>query len=250
MFPLPYEAPLDQILYALFVLEWVLLSGGLLLGKLNAEQTGRLPRPLRMLLSALLVVAAFLQWHYGSGASAPRSYALLVFLGMAASFVGDLIMARLIPVSNRLIFGMAAFAVGHALYLSAFVHLLRESPPAGVGVAGLGFVSAAFLAFAVWAWYSWVRNPDRGRAINMGSLVYGLLFGLAASLAILLAIADPHYVGLAAGSLLFMLSDLVLGNWVIRGHVWTSVNDVIWLAYVSGQLLIVYSVAAAFNVGR
>jgi hypothetical protein len=246
MFPLPYEAPLDQILYALFALEWVLLSGGLLLGKLNAEQTGRLPRRLRMLLSALLVVAAFLQWHYGSGASAQRSYALLVFLGMSASFVGDLIMARLIPVSNRLIFGMAAFAVGHVFYLSAFAHLLRESPPVGVGVAGS--VSATFLAVAVWAWYSFVHKPDRGKAINIGSLVYGLLFGLAASLAILLA--DSHYVGLAAGSLLFMLSDLVLGNWVIRGHVWTSVNDVIWLAYVSGQLLIVYSVAAAFNVWR
>jgi len=233
MFPLPYEAPLDQILYALFVLEWVLLSGGLLLGKLNAEQTGRLPRPLRMLLS---------------GASVARSYALLVFLGMGASFVGDLIMARLIPVSNRLIFGMAAFAVGHALYLSAFVHLLRSSSPLRLPLAGI--VLVAVLAFGICAWYRWVRNPDRGRAINVGSLFYGLLFGLSTSLAILLAVADSHYVGLAAGSLLFMLSDLVLGNWVIRGHIWTSVNDVIWLTYVNGQLLVVYSVAAAFSVWR
>jgi len=248
MFPLPYEAPLDQILYALFVLEWVLLSGGLLLGKLNAEQTGRLPRPLRMLLSVLLVVAAFLQWHYGGGASVARSYALLVFLGMCASFVGDLIMARLIPVSNRLIFGMAAFAVGHALYLSAFVHLLRSSSPLRLPLAGI--VLVAVLAFGICAWYRWVRNPDRGRAINVGSLFYGLLFGLSTSLAILLAVADSHYVGLAAGSLLFMLSDLVLGNWVIRGHIWTSVNDVIWLTYVNGQLLVVYSVAAAFSVWR
>jgi hypothetical protein len=246
MFPLPYQAPLDHFLYALFALELALLGGGLLLGKLNPDQTGRLPRPLRMLLSALLVVAALLQWWYGANASAARSYGLLIFLGMAASFVGDLIMARLISVPNRLIFGMAAFAVGHAFYVSAFAHLLRESQPVGAAVAGI--VSVTVLVFGIWAWYSFVRNPDRGRVINIGSLLYGLLFGVSASLAVLLAIGDPHYVGLAAGSLLFMMSDLILGNWVIRGHVWTAVNDVIWLTYVSGQLLIVYSVAAAFNV--
>jgi uncharacterized membrane protein YhhN len=248
MFPLPYQAPLDHLLYALFALEWLLLGGGLFLGRLNAEQTGRLPRPLRVLLSALLVVVAFLQWQYGTAGSAVQVYSLLIFLGMVASFVGDLIMARLIPVPRRLIFGMMAFAVGHACYVSAFTHLLRKSPLVGLGVAAI--VCAGLLVFCVWAWYNLVCNPDRGKAINIGSLFYGLLFGLAASLAILLAIGEPRYVSLAAGSLLFMLSDVILGNWVIRGHVWTSVNDVIWLTYVSGQLLIVYSVAAALNVWR
>jgi hypothetical protein len=162
--------------------------------------------------------------------------------------VGDLIMARLIPVPNRLIFGMVAFAVCHVFYIFAFAHLLPKSPPVGAGVTGI--VLAAMLALGVWAWYSLVRNPSRSRAINTGSLLYGLLFGLSASLAILLAIADSHYMGLAAGTLLFMLSDLILGSWVIRGHVWRSVNDVIWLTYVIGQLLIVYSVAAAFNGWR
>jgi hypothetical protein len=248
LFPLPYQAPLAHLLYALFAAVPFLLGGGLLLGKMNAEQTGRLPRPLRMLLSALLLLAAFLQWKYGAGPGAMRVCSRLVLLGMAASFAGDLIMARLVPVPKRLIFGMAAFALGHVFYVSAFAHLLLNLPPVGAGVTGT--VIAAVLAFGVWAWHRFVRDPDRSKVINIGSLLYGLLLGLSASLAILLAFADSHYVGLAAGGLLFLLSDLVLGNWVIRGHVWRSVNDVIWLTYVVGQLLIVYSVAATIHVWR
>ena len=46
-------------------------------------------------------------------------------------------------------------------------------------------------------------------------------------MAIPLAIHDTHYIALAAGSLLFLTSDFMLGNWVIRGHVWKPVNDAI-----------------------
>ena len=248
MFPLPYKPPLNWILYALFGLEIALLTGGLIFGELNEEQTGRLPRPLRMLLSALLVVAAFLGWQAGARGTAAQTFAALIFLGMAAGFVGDLIMARLIPVPNRLISGMVVFGIAHLLYIAALLELMRQStftalwPP----VATL----LAFLGFCWWAWYTQVRKPGGSRAINVGSLVYGLLVGVMAALAASLALHDARYVTLAAGGLLFLASDFVLGNWVIRGHVWKSVNDVIWLTYVSGQLLIVYSVAAALNVLR
>jgi len=95
-----------------------------------------------------------------------------------------------------------------------------------------------------------VRKPGGSKTINVGSLVYGLLIGAMSALAVALAVHDAHYFALATGALLFLVSDFVLGNWVIRGHAWKSVNDVIWVTYVSGQLLIVYSVAAALNVWR
>jgi hypothetical protein len=246
MFPLPYKPPLNWILYALFGLEIALLTGGLIFGELNEEQTGRLPRPLRMLLSALLVVAAFLGWQAGAKETAVQTFAALIFLGTAAGFVGDLIMARLVPVPNRLILGMVAFGIGHLFYVAAFLHLARKSAFTGIRMPIV--VLAAVLGFCCWAWYAWVRKPGGSKAINVGSLLYGLLFGVMAAVAIALAIHDAHYISLAAGALLFMASDLILGNWVIRGHFWKSVNDVIWVTYVSGQLLIVYSVAAALNV--
>ena len=102
MFPLPYQPPLNWILYALLGLEWALLAAGLIFGELNEEQTGRLPLPLRMLLSALLVVAAFLGWQGGARGTPVQWFATLILLGMVSGFVGDLIMARLIPVPDRL----------------------------------------------------------------------------------------------------------------------------------------------------
>ena len=245
MFPLPYAQPWAWILYALFALELALLAGGLAFGKLNAEQTGRLPRPLRMLLSALLVLAAFIGWQAGARGTPVQTYAGLIFLGMAAGFLGDLIMARLIPVPERVLFGMGAFGLGHLFYLAAFLHLAFRS---GVGQLWLPlFTLAGVLGLCGWAWYTQVRRPGGSRALNAGSLAYGLLVGAMAALAIVLAGQDSHYLPLAAGAMLFLISDFVLGNWVIRGHVWRSVNDVIWAAYVSGQLLIVYSVAAALH---
>ena len=246
MFPLPYGSPLHEILYALFGLEYALLAVGLLMGKLNAEQTGRLPRPLRMLLSALLVVAAFLQWQFGARQTPVQTFAALILLGMAAGFVGDLIMARLIPVPNRLIFGILAFGVGHLFYIAAFLSLIAQGSLARHWT--LAAVPVVVLGFCVWAWYTQVRSPAAGTAINIGSLFYGLLFGATATLAIALFLHDARYLSVAIGVLSFMASEVILGNWVIRGHVWKGVNDVIWLAYVSGQMLIVYSVATAVNV--
>ncbi len=245
MFPLPYRHPFQWLLYALFILELSLLAGGLIFGKLNEERTGRLPRSLRMLLSALLVLAALLGWQ-GAIETPVQTYALLIFLGMAAGFVGDLIMAELIPVPNRLIFGMIEFGVGHLFYTAAFVHLGARSLFSGKQVHIISLLGIV-LVFCVWAWYRHVRNPSGRKAINIGSLVYGLLIGVMVALAVVLAISDAHYIPLAIGAWLFLASDFILGNWVIRGHAWKSVNDVLWIAYACGQLLIVYSVAAAIN---
>lgn len=245
MFPLPYRYPFQWLLYTLFILELSLLAGGLIFGKLNEDRTGRLPRPLRMLLSALLVLAALLGWQ-GAIDTPVRTYALLIFLGMTAGFVGDLIMAELIPVPNRLIFGMIEFGIGHLFYIAAFVHLGFKSLFSQMTAHLIGLLIAV-LTFCVWAWYNYVRNPGGRKTINIGSLVYGLLIGVMVALAVALAIGDVHYIPLALGAWLFLASDFILGNWVIRGHAWKSVNDAIWIAYVCGQLLIVYSVAAAIN---
>ena len=248
MFPLPYTRALDAILYALFGLETVLLAGGLALGKPNADKTCRLPLPLRMSLSAILLLAAFLGWRAGARGTAVETFAACILGGMAAGFVGDLVMARVIPTPNRLVFGMGAFGLGHVSYLAALLNLSAKAGPLlewkRLVIAGIVLVAC------IAVWYSRIRAPGGSRALNLGSLVYGLLIGGVAALAIALALGNAHYLGLATGALLFLTSDLVLGNWVIRGHVWPGVNDVIWCTYASGQLLVVYSVAAALNVWR
>jgi len=248
MFPLPYGPSLNGLLYVLFGLEIAFLASGLALGTLNEEKSCRLPRPLRMTLSAVLVLSALVEWRAGSTGTAVQDFATRIFLGMAAGFVGDLIMARVIPTPSRLVFGMAAFGVGHCFYLAALLGLYYQSH------FSTGWPQLApwtgILGLCAWAWYAKVRRPSGSKGLNAASLVYGLLIGAVAGFALALASHDRHYLGLAGGALLFLTSDFVLGNWVIRGHLWTSVNDVIWATYVSGQLLIVYSVAAALNAWR
>lgn len=248
MFPLPYQPALARLLYALFVAVPMLLVGGLIFGKLNQEQTGRLPLALRMSLSTLLVVAALLGWQWGARGTPAQTFAALIFLGMAAGSVGDLIMARLIPVPHRLIFGMIEFAIGHLFYIAAFAYLALRLGLTRTWICIL--VLLPMLVFCLWAWRTYVRKPDGSKTINSGSLVYGLLIGVMTALAVSLAVQQPALISLAAGALLFLASDFILGNWQVRGHAWRSVNDVIWVAYVSGQLLIVYSVAAALNLLR
>ena len=245
MFPLPYPPPFDGMLYGLFGLEIALLAGGLGFGKLNPDKTCRLPRALRMTLSAILVLAAFLGWLTGTRGTPTQTFAMLICAGMSLGFVGDLIMAKLIRTPNRLISGMLAFGLGHCFYLAALVSLMSRS--------GLAWrwphvtLFAALLGLCAWLWHIWIYNPRGNFGTNAASLVYGLLVGAMVSLAWMLAAHDRHYWSLAGGALLFLISDFILGNWVIRGHFWTSVNDIIWLTYVSGQLLIVYSIAAALN---
>jgi hypothetical protein len=226
--------------------ELALLGGGLAFGKLNREGTCHLPRPLRMSLSAILVIAAFLGWQSGARDTPVQLYAASIFLGMAACFIGDLIMAQLIRVPNRLIFGMAAFGVGHLFYIAAFSLLRLQFGFAGTWM--LPLVLAVMLVFCLWAWRTFVRKPGGSKTINTGSLVYGLLIGTMSGLAIGLALQQTSLLSLAAGAVLFLVSDFILGNWQVRGHVWKPVNDAIWTAYASGQLLIVYSVAAVLNL--
>ena len=246
MFPLPYAPPVSVILYALFFLDLALLGGGLAFGKPNQEGTCHLPRPLRMSLTAIAVLAAFLGWQSGARGTPVQLYAALILVGVVAGFVGDLILAQLIPVPNRLVFGMIAFGVGHIFYIAAFLCLRLQFGFASTG--GQLIILAFMLVFCLWAWRAYVFKAGGSKIINTGSLVYGLLIGIMTALAIGLAVQQARLISLAAGAVLFLISDFILGNWQCRGHVWKPVNDAIWVAYASGQLLIVYSVAAVLNL--
>lgn len=245
MFLLPYAAPYDALLYALFGLDLALLIGGLAFGRPAADGSGRLPLGVRMSLSAILVVAALAQWRLAAG-SPVGAYGGWVCLGMALGFLGDLIMANLIRVPDRLVFGMLVFGLGHIAYLAALVGLAHTlqlwSGPLYLGVWAL------LVAIGVGLWYSLVQKPGGDRVQNAGALVYSLLMASMNALAIGLALGSERFIPLAVGAVLFLTSDLVLGNWNIRGHHWKGVNDVVWVTYNLGQLLIVYSVASAVHL--
>lgn len=200
---------------------------------------GRVPLLVRMLLSLSLVAAALLIDQVSGPERA--AYTHLVLYGMAASFVGDLIMARVLPAPNRLIGGMAAFAAAHALYIGAYARTLHVH---GFPVSNLGlWVGLALYGLgSVAGWWLYVRNSQKGTALNAGALVYGAWIGVMASFALALAweMGDGWWVA-AAGGLLFVTSDFLIGVTDIRGLRIHNANDWIWLTYVAGQMGIVYA---------
>ena len=203
------------------------------------KTNGRLPRPIRMLLSFSLLVAAFLIWQSSSRLFAV--YSQWVLLGMLASFVGDLIMARLIPLPNRLIGGMIAFGIAHALYITAYVQTMGSLRVAATS-SGLWFGIAFYGVFTLFGWWILIRNPDKPRAINLGALGYAIVVGAMAAFALALAyLFDGVFWLTALGGLLFVASDFIIGVTDIRGVAIENANDWIWLTYVAAQMGIIYA---------
>jgi hypothetical protein len=221
------------ILNFAFVAIPLLLIAGFAVGHYNADRTARVWPPLKLSTSFILVVSALSVWLNQN-----TSAALLIFLGMTFGFLGDLILAGVINLPHRLIFGILTFGVGHILYIITFIQvaaLLHLTDPFGGSVFWTLFVIVASVL-----WVALIYNPQQPRVLNIGSLIYAWLISVMAGTAAGLAIQDARFAWTAIGGLLFLLSDVILGNRELRGRRrWFLINDVVWVIYIAGQALIV-----------
>jgi hypothetical protein len=240
----PVDGAARWLLYALLLLWAGLLAGGLLLGKPDAERRNRLPRPVRMALSATLLAASLVWWQAGTAGTPLSGFGLWIAVGMAFGLLGDIFMAGLIvPKPKNVIFGILAFGVGHIFYILA----IRQA----AGVLGLGsgpvwlWSLVIYLAAAVLLWVLLIREPGRGPVLNYGTLGYSLLLTAMGGAAMALALQDASFIPLAVGGLLFIVSDLILGSELMRRTHFPSIGDVIWTTYTVAQMLIVFSSGAA-----
>lgn len=227
--------PLAQI--ALFVGSWL----GPWRDAPERHNNGRLPVQARMLLSlSLVAVAFFIAW---GGASRMPVYSRWVAVGMLLAFVGDLIMARLIRVPNRLIGGMLAFGIAYALYAYGFNATIQTTSalqPYAFFATGLTIGLIAYGLFTLLGWWFLIRNPQKGTVINVGALVYGLLIGTMAAFGLALGYALGFWLT-ALGGLLLVASDVLVGMKDVRGSEFKNMNDWVWLTYVLGQMGIIYA---------
>lgn len=229
-----------------WILPYVLLGLGLgvyvlgfALGHLDSDRTHRSPTWARMLNSAALVLAALAWWRGISQDSPLSTYAALIFGGMAFSFLGDLLMAHVIPLPMHPVPGMLAFGVAHGIYVVGYARIGRALGLANslAWVAGVG----GGLLLAALAWWVLIRAPDGDPVLGYGALVYALLLGGMSGAATALALQQPRFAVLAVGALLFLISDAILGNRLFRGNEWFLVGDAVWAIYIAGQSLIVFT---------
>lgn len=238
-----------MLILPLWLAQVALFAGGWLGPWRDAPELkniGRLPRPARMLLSFSLVLAALILWLGDLGRI--EVYSQWVAFGMAASFVGDLIMARLIRLPNRLIGGMIAFGIAHGLYITAYIRTIQTISalePYSRFDTGLRTGLIAYGLITLLGWWFLIRDPQKGTAINLGALVYGLWISVMASFALALALALGGAFWLTAlGGLLFVCSDFIIGMTDIHGISLKNANDWVWLTYVAGQMGIIYAGAS------
>ncbi|MEZ4768225.1 MAG: lysoplasmalogenase [Caldilineales bacterium] len=228
------------------MLAWFLLLGRLAGRLWRADGAQPAAAGGRMATSGVLMAAALVWWLGATRATVLAGYGLLIFTGMTLGFAGDLVMAKVIRTPNRVIFGMLAFGAGHLCYIAAFLGLGRvlgsqsDVPLAAIWL-GYAFLSAIL-------WYTLIRQPARGRALNVGTLVYALLIAAMAGSAMWLATARLDLLPLALGGLLFIVSDMFVGSELMRGTSFRSIGDVIWITYTVAQMLIVYSTALVLQV--
>jgi YhhN family len=223
---------IDTVVSVGLLLIPVLLIVGFFVGRTNADRTARVWPPLKLSTSFILVVCALILWLNQSS-----SAALMIFLGMTFGFLGDLILAEVIRLPHRLIFGIIVFGIGHILYIIGFVQIalaLHLGDPFGGTVLWTLFVMIASVL-----WVALIYNPRQPRLLNVGSLIYAWLISVMAGTAAGLAIQDARFVWTAIGGVLFLISDVILGNRELRGRRWFLINDVVWIIYIAGQALIV-----------
>jgi hypothetical protein len=242
----PISSPWDSVLALLLGLWLGLHVFGFALGKLNAAGTSRFLPWTRMAASATLVICAAIWWLAGARGTDLQAFAGLIFAGMLFGFLGDLTLAGFLRLPQEIIFGILWFSIGHAFYISAGAQLVRRFALDNGGVLA-ACIMGMMMVSAV-AWRLAVACPETKPVLNVGSLVYGLLLGATAGLALSIAIQQPRLVSLAVGLVLFMASDILLGNTLFRKNEFRLARDINWVLYIVGQLLIVFTTPAALRL--
>ncbi|HNS03428.1 MAG TPA: hypothetical protein PKM78_13735 [Anaerolineae bacterium] len=79
----PVEGAVRWLLWGLLLLWAGLLIGGLLLGRPDAARRNRLPLPVRMTLSSILLAAALVWWRAGLAGGPLERFGLWIAVGMA-----------------------------------------------------------------------------------------------------------------------------------------------------------------------
>lgn len=245
----PISTAAQWALAGLLILWAALLVLGLVLGKPDPVRRRRLPLGARMGMSITLVVAAFIWWLAGTAQTPLAGYGLFVLVGMSFGFLGDLFMAGLIvPKPRNVIFGILSFGAGHIAYIAAF---WQAGQALGLDLGRTWAIALGIYLFAAaFLWVAAVRNPARGTVMNVGTLGYSLLLCAMGGAAMALALQNAAFAWLAAGGLLFIVSDLILGSEIMRGTSFWSIGDVIWGTYTVAQMLIVYSSSVALHLYR
>jgi len=214
-----------------------LLFGGFIFGRPDKENEHRIPTWARMGSSLALVGAGWAGFLFSSEGPT-KTFALFLAIGMTLGAVGDFAIAKLLPLPDYVIGGIAAFGLGHVAYIYG---ILQFANATGRDAAGTRWIAwAVWLLFGLVGWYVVVFRGSKATVLHWAALPYALLLASTAGFATGLALQAGEFWGLAIGATLFLISDLLLAAQLFNNLKFNLIGDVVWLTYGPGQMLIVY----------
>jgi len=235
-------APLDVAqqawLAAQFAAWAALLLGGFLQARPGTPRRLHIQTATRILSSLVLAVTAWSVYIFNRGI-ALSIFPLLVAAGMTLGLLGDLFMAGVLPAPDRTLAGMAAFGLGHILYIGAGL-LVRLSLGLPADPASLAAWTAWLLAGAA-GWYVFVMRGQRFSAFHFMALLYALLLASTAGVAAGLAVQVAAFIPFALGAALFFFSDMLIAAGLFSQQTSRLGDNLVWFTYGPGQMLIVFS---------
>lgn len=171
------------------------------------------PEATRLVLKGGTTMVAALLAFYGAYTGGDRA-AWLLAAGIAVCAAADVLLEK------KFLAGMACFALGHMLYITAF---LKTRPVGSTNI--MVFAVLAVIALVV----AWLLRT------KLSPLPAYILYGLLISAMAALATSQPLIA--AAGAFLFLLSDLVLA-FRLAGTAPGAWGHMVMICYYLGQYLL------------
>ena len=193
---------------------------------------------------ALGVVGALLANHVLTigalnAAGAENLVALLIAIGLGFGMIGDICLnLRLVLKDGKKIFlaGIAAFLIGHILYLAAIIMQIDSLQALLIGI-GAGIVCAAGLL--IWIF----KNITAQKVFKIFGIFYVGAVVVMTAVAVTKVIIDFNYASLVfmIGAILFTASDVILIFNMFSEHKKAWMRPTNLSLYYIGQLLIAAS---------
>lgn len=230
--------PYLSILVMLFVAWLTAYVAGMIAGKPDSLRTRRLPLASRLIMIGVVVAFGVIGWLGWGRTTVIAPYALWILLGLVTGALGDLLLGGVFPVRQAEVMSLGIFGAGHVCYAAA---ILAMQPVLEIPIYYLliGAAASSIMGFAIWLLA--VRNPAGSRRMNIGSLAYGSMLFATAGMGIGAAVASSRMSLLAIGLALFVLSDIILAQYMVRRRRFLYIRDVVWIIYSTAQLIIAFS---------
>lgn len=199
---------------------------------------------LRMVSCLLLVVAAWTGWWSLRRTKVATAMAA-VAVGMTLGFYGDSHVGDRFwwpPFPHKIVGGIVFYSIGHLAYVAACL-LIRRVERLAAGLRWWAPI-AAWQLVALVSWAGVALSSSEEAQLRGPTLIYTLLVAATPGCATALAVQRRAFAWMAWGGAMFLASDVLLAWQLFHGS-FPGIDELTWINYGGGEMLIVYGAMAA-----